>query len=170
MSSKKVRTPTIPRALPMPADAGAPSQDLVDAQAEDDRRYMGLARAQAEFSQDPSTKVCAIILTSGGAKGQSTQLFADLADPTTATRNERYASVIHAELAVLLEAGVQNAQGATLYVTHEPCNECWKAIAASRVARVVHGATDEERRDRWMCDGPGRRAFEGMGGVVVELP
>ncbi|HVE21127.1 MAG TPA: bifunctional diaminohydroxyphosphoribosylaminopyrimidine deaminase/5-amino-6-(5-phosphoribosylamino)uracil reductase RibD [Acidocella sp.] len=53
----------------------------------------------------------------------------------------------HAEVAALAMAGEQ-ARGATVYVTLEPCNftgktgPCTEALIAARVARVVIGATD----------------------------
>ncbi len=53
----------------------------------------------------------------------------------------------HAELIALREAGAK-AEGATLYVTLEPCNHtgrtppCTDAIAAAKIRRVVIGATD----------------------------
>jgi diaminohydroxyphosphoribosylaminopyrimidine deaminase / 5-amino-6-(5-phosphoribosylamino)uracil reductase len=53
----------------------------------------------------------------------------------------------HAEVNALLSAG-ENARGATLYVSLEPCNHhgrtspCSHAVAEARVARVVIGARD----------------------------
>ncbi|MDB4944991.1 MAG: Diaminohydroxyphosphoribosylaminopyrimidine deaminase [Labilithrix sp.] len=53
----------------------------------------------------------------------------------------------HAEAAALLQAGPR-AEGATLYVTLEPCNHaggtvpCTRAIAAAKVSRVVIGTRD----------------------------
>src|ERR1700689_4340978 len=53
----------------------------------------------------------------------------------------------HAEIVALKQAG-KNAQGATLYVTLEPCctigrtGPCTKAISAARVARVVAAMRD----------------------------
>lgn len=46
---------------------------------------------------------------------------------------------VHAETNALLWAGRQAAQGATIYITGEPCHGCRKVIAASGVARVVYG-------------------------------
>lgn len=43
----------------------------------------------------------------------------------------------HAELNVLLFAGSAQQHGATLYVTREPCDGCWKVVKASGVVRVV---------------------------------
>jgi diaminohydroxyphosphoribosylaminopyrimidine deaminase/5-amino-6-(5-phosphoribosylamino)uracil reductase len=63
----------------------------------------------------------------------------------------RKAGTPHAEIHALQEAGSQ-AQGATLYVTLEPCNHqgrtppCSEAILRSDVARVVVGCSDPNPR------------------------
>ena len=52
----------------------------------------------------------------------------------------------HAEIEALTDAekrGV-NIEGATVYVTLEPCPMCTGAIAHARIARVVFGASDEK--------------------------
>jgi diaminohydroxyphosphoribosylaminopyrimidine deaminase/5-amino-6-(5-phosphoribosylamino)uracil reductase len=57
----------------------------------------------------------------------------------------------HGEVVALAEAG-ERAQGATLYVSLEPCNHhgttppCTDAILAAGVARVVYGASDPNPR------------------------
>lgn len=59
----------------------------------------------------------------------------------------KLAGASHAEAAALEEAGAQ-AEGATLYVTLEPCNHhgrtppCSEAILAAKIARVVYAAED----------------------------
>jgi tRNA(Arg) A34 adenosine deaminase TadA len=47
----------------------------------------------------------------------------------------------HAEINALQAAGEQ-ASGATLYVTLEPCVMCAGAMVHARIARVVYAATD----------------------------
>ncbi len=44
---------------------------------------------------------------------------------------------IHAEMNALLYAAVDGCAGSTLYLTHEPCAGCQKAIAAARIARIA---------------------------------
>lgn len=52
----------------------------------------------------------------------------------------------HAELIALREAagklGTWRLEGATVYVTLEPCAMCAGAMVLARVARLVYGATD----------------------------
>jgi dCMP deaminase len=43
---------------------------------------------------------------------------------------------IHAELNCLLRAGL-SARNATMYITDEPCEGCWKSIRGAGVTRVV---------------------------------
>ncbi|MBX7082381.1 MAG: tRNA adenosine(34) deaminase TadA [Nannocystaceae bacterium] len=62
-------------------------------------------------------------------------------------RRERDADpVAHAEVVALRDAcraaGRWRVDGATLYVTLEPCPMCAGALVAARVARLVYGADD----------------------------
>ena len=50
----------------------------------------------------------------------------------------------HAEIHALAAAGLK-AQGATMYVTLEPCVMCAGAIAWAQTAKLVFGAEDEKR-------------------------
>jgi dCMP deaminase len=47
---------------------------------------------------------------------------------------------VHAELNCLLWADPLRLPGATIYVTHEPCAGCARAIAGSGITRTVWGA------------------------------
>jgi len=126
---------------------------------------MAEARRVAEQSQDPSTKVGCVLVTSRGPYyGHNT--FATLILPQDATREERYEDVVHAEEHVLLQAG-QAAQGSTLFSTHEPCNHCYRLLIHSGVRIVVHEPTSEDRRERWGCE-KGRRAALWAGVEIVE--
>lgn len=61
-------------------------------------------------------------------------------------RETRQSAVAHAELLAIEmaceELGTWRLEGATLYVTLEPCPMCAGAIIMSRVERVVYGASD----------------------------
>ena len=61
-------------------------------------------------------------------------------------RETEQSAVAHAELMAIEEAckklGTWRLEGATLYVTLEPCPMCSGAIILSRVKRVVYGASD----------------------------
>lgn len=61
-------------------------------------------------------------------------------------RERRADPTAHAELLALREAAAQRRSwrldGATLYVTLEPCPMCAGALVAARVARLVYGPQD----------------------------
>lgn len=114
--------------------------------------FMREARTVAHLSEDPSTKVGAVLLDRDGQRIYGHNTFIGLSDPEGATREERYEAVVHAEEVVLLRAGTK-ARGATLFSTHEPCGHCYRLLIAAGVSVIVHEPTDEERRDRWKCEG-----------------
>lgn len=45
---------------------------------------------------------------------------------------------IHAEMNALLHTERHELKGATIYVTHEPCENCSKLIAQAGIARIVY--------------------------------
>jgi tRNA(adenine34) deaminase len=101
-----------------------------------DRVYMALAlrlaRAAATRGDVP---VGAVVVRDGLVLGTGQNRREADADPTG-----------HAEIVALREACRQAARwrvdGATLYVTLEPCPMCAGAIMNARVARLVYGADD----------------------------
>lgn len=83
----------------------------------------------------------------------------------------------HAEIAALREAarriGHWRLEGATVYVTLEPCPMCAGALVNARVARVVYGAADPKAGavDSVYSIGQDRRlnhSFEVTAGVLAE--
>lgn len=111
------------------------------------------------WSQDPSTKVGCIAefvdqgLPSLGLLRMGFHNHFEAPegfDPATATREERYAAVIHAEEDALMELGGDNARQATFYVSSEPCGSCWRRLARY-AARVVYLEVTDDRRERWGC-------------------
>lgn len=46
---------------------------------------------------------------------------------------------IHAEANAILHTHRRDLQGATIYVTHEPCENCSKMIAQAGIKRIVYG-------------------------------
>lgn len=132
-----------------------------------DQRGLTLALAEAALSLDPSTRVGAIVATETIYRGHNHFLGAGF-EPGSASREERYARVVHAELAALLAAG-SFARGATVYSSEEPCLECAKALVVAGVRRVVHMATTPDRRERWQCD-LGRRLLEEASVELLEVP
>jgi len=110
-------------------------------QANDDRFWMQRALALARRGVGrtrPNPPVGAVIVRSGRAVGRG---------------YHRRAGGPHAEVYALRQAGTR-AQGATLYVTLEPCSTrgrtgpCTAAVVAAGIARVVVGARDPNPRHR----------------------
>jgi dCMP deaminase len=88
-------------------------------------------------SKDPSTRVGAVVVSGGYAVGSGWNHFPPgVPDAWWEDREKKYRAVIHAEVAALVRAGIL-AQGATMVVTHHPCQECAKAIVAAGIRCVV---------------------------------
>ena len=107
-----------------------------------DEYAMGLIEPIAVRSEDPHTKVGAVILDKGGRvvgtgynslpKGLSQEDF-------PLTRPEKYSHIVHAELNAILFSDISRLEGATLYVSFLPCCECAKSIVQVGISRVVYG-------------------------------
>jgi diaminohydroxyphosphoribosylaminopyrimidine deaminase/5-amino-6-(5-phosphoribosylamino)uracil reductase len=103
--------------------------------AHDDRYYMGMALDLARKGQgftSPNPMVGALVVKEGRVVGKG---------------YHRSAGQAHAEIVALREAG-ESAQGATLYVTLEPCNHvgrtppCTRAVVRAGIKRAVVAMKD----------------------------
>jgi len=100
--------------------------------------YMQLALEEARraFEAD-EVPVGALVVKEGIILSRTHNLMEALRDPTA-----------HAEVLAIREAagklGNWRLEGATLYVTKEPCPMCAGAIVNARVSRVVYGCRDEK--------------------------
>ena len=102
---------------------------------EGDERRMRLAleraREAAEAGEMPVG--AAVVDAAGEVLAAARNRSEELGDPSA-----------HAEVLALREAALRSGdrrlEGATLYVTLEPCPMCWGAVLQTRVARVVYGA------------------------------
>ena len=109
-----------------------------------DSYFMGIAKLVRERSEDPCCKVGACIvkdnkIISTGYNGMPSRSEHGIypwtkgdPDPT----NNKYFYVVHAELNAILNSE-RSLEGATLYVTKFPCNECAKAIIQSGISKVI---------------------------------
>ena len=118
-----------------------------------DKRLLGLSQTISEWSQDPSTKVGAVIasednrILSVGYNGFPKGVDDDV---------ERYKDrplklklVCHAERNALDNAHF-DVSGATLYSTLFPCNECAKSVIQRGIVRVVTPRPNmEDNRFNW---------------------
>ena len=124
-----------------------------------DLRYLKLAYEVAQWSKDPSSKICAVTV---GAKGQVLSQgfngfprglkhdFTRLHD-----RETKYKFVVHAEMNAIYNATYNGTSldGATLYVYGLPiCSECSKGVIQVGIKRVVmpNQKMDGKWLDSWM--------------------
>ncbi len=149
---------TRPKTGPTRAVGGAPASQRPPPPGAppptDDERFMDAALAQAKAGRpSPNPHVGAAVVKNG--------------EVIAAAHHER-AGADHAEVAALRAAG-EAANGATLYVTLEPCNHhgrtppCTNAIIAAKVARVVIGCRDPNPH----VEGKGIEALKAAGIEVV---
>lgn len=104
-----------------------------------DEYYMGLALAEAAAAAaEGEIPIGAVVVAADRVIGRGHNQTERLADVTA-----------HAEMLALSAAantlGGKYLDGATLYVTVEPCPMCAGALGWSRVGRVVYGAPDTKR-------------------------
>jgi diaminohydroxyphosphoribosylaminopyrimidine deaminase/5-amino-6-(5-phosphoribosylamino)uracil reductase len=125
-----------------------------DPRLADDERWMDLALLHARSGRpSPNPHVGAVLVKNG---------------ELVATGHHERAGAEHAEVAAIRAAG-ENAEGATLYVTLEPCNHhgrtppCTEPILRSKIARVVIGCLDPNPN----VDGGGVEALRAAGVEVT---
>lgn len=57
--------------------------------------------------------------------------------PAGSDYNQYVCLAIHAEHNAILDAGLRNVDGATLYCTEQPCQQCTNLIEHAKIGRVV---------------------------------
>lgn len=105
---------------------------------EPERRWMRQALREAERAAEAGeVPVGAVVVKDGVLIGRGRNAVERLRDPTA-----------HAEMIAVSAAcetlGSKHLEGATLYVTLEPCPMCAGALVLARLARLVFGAFDEK--------------------------
>ena len=120
-----------------------------------DQYFMGIALLSAERSKDPNTQVGACIvdannkILSVGYNGMPSGCNDDempwgrIGKPL----ENKYFFVCHAELNAILNFRGGNLQGAKLYVSLFPCNECAKAIIQSGIKTVIYDSDKYDGTD-----------------------
>lgn len=115
-----------------------------------DSYFMGIAYMASLRSKDINTKVGACIvdkdnrILSTGFNG-APRKYRDELVPTTNSKDvpwleTKYPYVCHSEINAILNYGgsLRDFQGAKIYVTLFPCNECAKAIAQTGIEEVIY--------------------------------
>jgi len=121
-----------------------------------DEYFMSIAKLAAMRSKDPGTQVGACIVGkdnkiltigyNGLPRGCSDDEFPweRTADSALDTK---YMYVTHAELNAILNFRGGSMEGAKLYVTLFPCNECAKAIVQAGIKTVIYESDKYEGQD-----------------------
>lgn len=107
-----------------------------------DEYAIGLIDPIAVRSEDPDTKVGAVILDNKGrivGTGYNSLPRGLSQEDFPLTRPEKYSHIVHAELNAILFSDNERLEGSTLYVSFLPCRECAKCIVQVGISRVVYG-------------------------------
>lgn len=118
-----------------------------------DEYFMGIAYLSAKRSKDPVTQVGACIVINNKIVGIGYNGFPNGSsddevpwDKEGSFLETKYAYVVHAELNAILNSNC-NLNGATLYVSHFPCNECAKSIVQSGIKKVIYYSDKHKDKD-----------------------
>lgn len=112
-----------------------------------DEYFIQLALLTAKRSKDPSTQVGACIVDpdskkilslgyNGMPRGCGDDVF-PWGKNNKKYEDNKYPYVVHAEMNAILNATC-SLKGSVLYVTHEPCEECLKAIIQAGIKEVKY--------------------------------
>ncbi len=109
-----------------------------------DEYFMGVAMLSAMRSKDPHTQVGACIVSaenkilSMGYNGFPLGCSDDEFSWEREGEDNKYLYTTHSELNAILNYRGGSLEGASIYVTLFPCNECAKAIIQSGIRRVIY--------------------------------
>ena len=137
-----------------------------------DEYFMGVAQLAAMRSKDPNTQVGSCIVSNShkilsmGYNGMPTGCDDDAFpwDREGDTLMTKYPFVTHSELNAILNYRGGSLEGATLYVSLFPCNECAKAIIQAGIKRVIYKSDKYAGSDSSIAS---RRMFAAAGVEVV---
>ena len=141
-----------------------------------DEYFMGVAEMSARRSKDPNTQVGACIVSNdnkilsmgynGLPIGCSDEEFPwTKIHAETDPYNAKYFYVTHAELNAILNYRGGSLDGAKLYVTLFPCNECAKALIQAGIRTLIYkddkyADTAATRASKRMLDAAGVRYYQ----------
>ncbi len=133
-----------------------------------DEYFMGVAQLSALRSKDPNTQVGSCIVSkahkilsmgyNGFPIGCSDDDFPWAREGDTL--NTKYPFVTHSELNAILNYRGGSLEGATLYVSLFPCNECAKAIIQAGIRTVIY---DSDKYSDQPATVASRRMFNAAG-------
>ena len=137
-----------------------------------DEYFMGISKLSGFRSKDPSTQVGACIVSednkilSMGYNGFPTGCSDDEFpwDRDGKPVETKYPYVVHSELNAILNYRGGSLEGAKIYVSLFPCNECAKAIIQSGIKTIVYDSdkyadTDSVIASKRMLDAAGVKHY-----------
>ena len=139
-----------------------------------DEYFMGIAKLTGLRSKDPSTQVGCCIVSgdhkilsmgyNGFPKGVSDDEF-PWEREADSELDTKYPYVTHSELNAILNYRGSSLDGAMLYVSLFPCNECSKAIIQAGIRTVVYDSdkyadTPSVKASKRMFDAAGVRYYQ----------
>ena len=138
-----------------------------------DEYFMGVAMLSGMRSKDPNTQVGACIVSednkilsmgyNGFPKGCSDDVFPWCREGNPL--DNKYFYVTHSELNAILNYRGGSLEGAKIYVSLFPCNECAKAIIQAGIKTIVYASdkyadTDSTKASKRMLDAAGVRYYQ----------
>lgn len=114
---------------------------------------MGVSLLAAKRSKDPNTQVGACIVSSDniiistGYNGFPYGCSDDEYPWDREGTETKYPYVVHAELNAILNSKGRSLEGAKIYVSLFPCNECAKAIIQSGIKEVIYLSDKYEKNE-----------------------
>jgi dCMP deaminase len=150
-----------------------------------DEYFMLQAMIAAFKSKDPATKVGSVFVDknnhqitmgyNGFVAGIDESKVSWGKDKNAPLEFQKYGYVVHSEANAILHAG-RSLEGARVYVTLFPCNECAKLIASSKVKEVIflsdkHQESESNRIAKKIFDlsGVGYRAISFRPEILLDL-
>lgn len=118
-----------------------------------DEYFMGVSLLAAKRSKDPNTQVGACIVNgdniiiSTGYNGFPYGCSDDEYPWDREGTETKYPYVVHAELNAILNSKGRSLEGAKIYVSLFPCNECAKAIIQSGIKEVIYLSDKYEKNE-----------------------
>lgn len=118
-----------------------------------DEYFMGVSLLAAKRSKDPNTQVGACIVNgdniiiSTGYNGFPYGCSDDEYPWNREGTETKYPYVVHAELNAILNSKGRSLEGAKIYVSLFPCNECAKAIIQSGIKEVIYLSDKYEKNE-----------------------
>ena len=134
-----------------------------------DEYFMGIAMLSAMRSKDPNTQVGACIVSqehkilSMGYNGFPTGCSDDEFTWAREGEDNKYFYSTHSELNAILNYRGGNLEGASIYVTLFPCNECAKAIIQAGIKRIVY---DSDKYDGIPSNIASKRMLKAAGVIL----